>query len=58
MSDDAEGRSKHTEAADDFERIKQHLAKKDEELKQLDEEIREAERKSKVVIVDAKPWRS
>jgi len=55
MSADAEGLSKHTDAAEDLERIKQYLDSKGEELKQLDEEIREAERKSKVVIVDPKP---
>jgi archaellum component FlaC len=55
MSTDPEGRSEHNEAADPIENIDQFLAKADDDLKRLDEEIREAEKKSKAVIREPEP---
>jgi hypothetical protein len=52
MSFDPEERSDGKEAAEHLKRIAEHLAEEEKEIKQLDEGIREAERKSKNVIRD------
>jgi hypothetical protein len=51
MGTGEDGRSTESEAQKEFERVEQQLAQADEELKHLDEEILEAKRKSKEVIV-------
>ena len=51
--------SPEEEATDDLEKLRKRaekfLAKKDEELQHLDEEIREAERKSQVIDHEPEP---
>jgi len=55
MSIDEQGREKPHEAADHLKRIEKHLAEEDQQFEQLAEEIREAERKGKVVDPDPEP---
>jgi hypothetical protein len=55
MSPDATSPSEQNEAEEHLQRMEQQLAKDDEKLEQLDEEIRKAERKSKSVIRDPQP---
>jgi hypothetical protein len=43
------------EVAEVYEQIEEHLAKEEKEFQEVDEAIREAERKSKNVIRDPEP---
>lgn len=52
MSIDEEDREKPQEAAEHLKHVEEHLAEEDKQLDQLEAAIREAERKSKVVIPD------
>jgi hypothetical protein len=53
-ADEASGKERH-EAADHLKQIEKHLAEEDRRLEQLKEEIREAEKKGKIVEHEPQP---